>query len=246
MRLFRIRREKDFIEYMNSDKGAMHNEDKAIKCPEAPMESFTEAMNQLATAAIEMMELPESWRPSIEMKQLQIKYSKRGTREVQITFMKSYLRTSDAKKEKTTYFYIEDGALGEEIVREAPENVVIVIEEMIHEAVLYIGGNREQTLLPIGGEPEDPVEPEDGDELDFNAQVEVVTDWNEYPVEYHPDTKIPAFMDMEKAHSYWLIGQYDDKAELKQDIEFNFDGKLDTRGSMSTVIKKARAFIEAL
>lgn len=239
MKLLKIQREKDYIRYKVEQKGHMANEEKEITSHEAPLDSFDEAMEHLADAAMEMMELPPSWLGYMDVKWMELTYSKSGTRQAQIGFSKYYIRVEASKTEKTPKFYIEDGQGEEEHKREAPDKVVELVINMIYEAEKYINGERKQQLLPLpeGGEP---VEPADGDQMDMEMPV----DWEGVNIPFVDGTDIPDWKAMERPHALWWIDRYKEKTNLKVDIEYWTQGKIDARKDLESCKSQARELLE--
>lgn len=222
-------------------KGHKASEVREVTCYEAPLESFDEALDQLKSAVLKMCELPESWRESITIKWMGITYTKQGTRQAQIGFSKHWAKTHNDNSLKTPEFFIEDGTGSEDFKKEAPDSVVTLVLNMVHEAERYVNNERQQLLLEDVMRSTEPVEPEDGDQV----SMDLGSDWSQVDVPMHEGTNIPNFREMEAQHAYWLIDQYEDRAELKQDIEYNFGEKLDARRSLEACQTAAKEVIRS-
>ena len=235
-RILKVERESDFVRYTIEAQGQLASENRKITCHEAPLLDFDLCMKALAGVAINLMGLPESWRVDMTVKSLTIRYTKSGTRKVVISWSQFFHRTSSTETEKTPEFFIEDGAEGEDFRRECDESDVETIMNFLHEAQRYINGERQQQLLPLPDPEEDPIEPSDGDLLDFSEDE---TPWHKRDIPFHPDTDIPDLGGMEVGHAKWYITMMEDKADLKQVIQFNFATKLDGRQSLDQMKEAA-------
>lgn len=238
MKLKKITRENSGITYAVQREGIVTEEDVTVTAHEQPMPSFDIALDMLENVILEIMEIGESWRVGIEIKWLSISYTQKGTRQATIGFSKYYERTKSAKMEKTPEFAIEDGESEEKIQRECSEGSSALVLDMIMQAELYANGERMQTTLPI---QEDPTEALEGDDQDMQMDS-----WELVAVPRIPDTDFPDWRKMEQDHIYWLISQYDDKEELKQDLGMTFDvvGKIDLRMNLESVKAAARNVVD--
>jgi len=229
-RILKVEREEDFVRYTIETKGHMAAEDRIVKCHEAPLEDFDKCLQCLHQVVINIMEASAGWSLDIKVRWIQIFWSKSGARKVTIGFKKYMHRTETWHSLKTQPFWIEDGDEDEDFTRQCFETDFDMVNNFLWEADKYIDGERQQQLLPLPDPEQAPVEPADGDEMDFGEDE---TPLHKREIPMHPDTDIPDLSKMEQHHATWYVDLLEDKPDLKQLIKFNFDQNLDARASLS-------------
>lgn len=161
MKLLRIIRDEEFVKYRHvTDSGVLAREEREITCHEAPMTAFEEALANLGPVAANILGLGKDYTEGMTVRSLAIKYTKHGSRSVEIGFSKILSATDGNHRMKTPFFYIDEPSDSEQFHRECSPKQVEVIEAFIEEAEKYINGERQQRLLPLT-----EAEPSDAEEL---------------------------------------------------------------------------------
>jgi len=251
-KLLKVTREDKAVIIRDEVMGSLSTENRNIEYHEAPLKSFDDALQALAPVVKAVMEVPEKWIETIKVKALSVSHTAAGTRNATIVFVRPMAATDQTHRMTTPAVRIDDPADGEEGEREISPAHASAVAAMIEEAERYAKGERQQVLLPLEDNTAPRAEPEQGDVLDFEeakdpahvgkaeekdgpakkkrkkAKEEERTDWTSEVIPFHPDTDIPDFSKMEKAHSRWYIDQTTQAGIpiLQQEIKYNFSKEL--------------------
>ena len=155
MKLLRIVRDEKFVEYKIETQGHQAQEDRAVTCHEAPLQSFDDAFQALGDVAAKIIELRND--SGVEVKSLAIRRTKHGTRSAIITITRHLKATDKPHRLKTPVFQFDDPT-EDEGPRECSVEQANLINAMIAEAEKYIAGERQQMILGM-----EPAEPTNGD-----------------------------------------------------------------------------------
>lgn len=149
-------------------------EERDVTAHEAPLPAFDEALQNLATVAVSVLELGVQYANGMIVRGLSVSYTKKGTRSAVIRFTKLLDRTKNKHPMETPMFQIDDGKEGEEGKRQCTPNQAKAVVDMIRHANNYAAGKRAQALLDLGDKKPDGVDHEAGprtEPLDFQSEA---------------------------------------------------------------------------
>jgi len=162
MKLSLITRDDNYVIHAHTDDtGILAREDRKIKSHEATLAHFEEPRDALAPIAANILAVGKEYTQNMGVRTLRIKYSKHGTRTAQIEFVKTLAATDGVHRMKTPFFQIDDcHGEKEQGHLECSKKQAETIKAFIVEAEKYVGGARQQRLLPLV-----EAEPTDGEQL---------------------------------------------------------------------------------
>ena len=172
MKFKSLKRGPKAIEYTIITQGHQALEERDVKCKENPRQSLTDALDALVAVAVKVNEHRDN--KGMAVIGFEISETKHGTRSAQITYDRVLDANDQSKQFSTPKFRIEDPQSGDEGRRECSAPHAKLIETAIDEAVKYINGDREQSLLP--GITDDSGRPTGDDEPESGSQGEVFGD----------------------------------------------------------------------
>lgn len=161
IKLNKFIRNDDEVEYDYDEDGILAKDSVAKKSHEAPIQDLDTLIFNTRMIAAKVMDLSKGWFGPETVTMRGVSFTKNWA--CQIHFDKKYPITDTTRREKTPAFYFRD--LEDEHskvpVRQISAQMAEVIEELIVLARKYIGGERQQLLLPLK-DPEATVEEESG------------------------------------------------------------------------------------
>lgn len=125
-------------------------EERDVTAHEAPLKSFDDALQNLATVAVAVLELGVQYANGITISGLSVSYTKRGTRSACIFFSKHLDKTSQEHRMATPVFQIDEPKDSETQKRQCTPTQAKAVADMIREANKYAAGKRSQQMLDFG------------------------------------------------------------------------------------------------
>ncbi len=161
IKLKKFIRNDDEVEYDYDEDGILARDGVNKKSHEAPIQDLDTLIYNTRNIAAKVMDLSEAWFGPETVTMRGVSFSKNMA--CQIHFDKKYPLTDTMRREKTPAFYFRDQ---EDEHSKVPERQISpamaeAIEELIVLARKYIGGERQQLLLPLK-DPEATTEEESG------------------------------------------------------------------------------------
>lgn len=153
MKLLKITRDDKFVEYQIETAGHQAEEDRTVRCHEAPLQSFDDALQNLGDVAAKILELRND--SGVTVKSLAIRRTKHGTRSAVITISRHLKTTDKPHRFRTPVFQFDDPTEDEE-PRECTKEQAELLNIVVSEAEKYVAGERQQRLLPLDGEAPEP------------------------------------------------------------------------------------------
>jgi hypothetical protein len=171
MKILKAVREDNYVQFRQEVDGHNSTEEHDIKAHEAPLVSFDTHLQALAPVACKVLEFPPSYAEGATVKSVTVSHTKRGTRSVAIKIVKTLDATGNAHAITTPLFQIDDAAEGEEGRKQVSQAHADACGVFLLEVEKYASGERQQRLLPLD-DTAAPVEPANGDVLDFKTKAE--------------------------------------------------------------------------
>lgn len=126
---------------------------------EAPLPAFDEALQALADAVVNVMELGQGYKKGLTVTGIALSYTNSNVRTAVISFVKEFNATSSSHPMKTQAFQIDDGKKADDGRRQCAKKHAEAIVDFIKQAQRYAAGERSQQLLKF---EEESTEKDDG------------------------------------------------------------------------------------
>ena len=169
MKILKVIRDENCVQFRHEVQGHQATEERDHICHEAPLKEFDDALQGLADAVVNVLEVGQPYKKGITVIALSLSYTKKGTRSAAITFTKELEATGAAHRLTTPLFQFDDAAEGEDNKsrRQCTKRHAEQIQTVIECTEQYANGERQQRLLPLN--EDDSAEPKAGDVLKFTA-----------------------------------------------------------------------------
>lgn len=153
--------------------------------------------------------------------------------EIKVTAKKATVKFKTKSNDPFEQSVIYDGPLD----AERRSHIEAVGEHIIAKAREQMEAEDAQEKLRFDSPEEPEAEPVGGDVLSYEDETQR-TDWSSAAIPLHPETDIPDFSKMEKAHLEHYVSKAG-KEQLGADLEYNFAQKLDARLSVEKSRERA-------
>lgn len=170
MKILKIIRDEDRVQFRHEVQGHQATEERDHTCHEAPLKAFDDALQDLSHVAAFALDVEDDYTEGMTVVSLTVSYTKHGTRSATISFAKRLNSTEQNHRMNTPAIQFDDAKADEEGTRsQCTEDHAKKIQRVIDETERYANGERQQRLLPLDDGQSEGAEPQGGDTLKFET-----------------------------------------------------------------------------
>ena len=164
MKIMQIVRTDEFVRIKHQVGTKIASETRDVTYHEAPLKAFDDALQALAPICGNWVGAGADYGSDVTVRSVTLSFTKSGTKSATIAFKKPLDINDAGLLMSTPCVQIDEPYANEDTRRECHKKQAEAIYKLLGHAEDYVNGDRQQMVLPL---PKEKEEPEDGDALKF-------------------------------------------------------------------------------